>query len=360
VPRPLPERLRLQAEECARFGSPLYAELLAACADDAEAGGVVAAVVAGHERRPVVGLRLLGAVHRLVLEGRAPALAAYYPSVGGSGPPAGAWPALRATLAERGAEVAGLLDRTVQTNEVGRSAALYGGLLAAGGELPVRLLEVGASAGLNLLVDRYAYVVGGRALGDPGSPLRLVEPWRGSPVPDPTAPLRVAERAGCDPDPVDPARREGRLTLAAYVWADQVERLRRLRAALRVAAAAPAPVERRAGADWLEAVLRRPAPGRLTVVWHSVVWPYLAAAERARVEAALAAAGERATPAAPLAHLAYESRKVEGRFRFEVRLTSWPGGGDQLSGAPLRGSPDPSKLLAIAEGHGPPVRWLPT
>jgi hypothetical protein len=98
----------------------------------------------------VPGLRLLGAVHRLVLQGRAPELAAFYPSVGGQGRAADAWPAFRRTLAAHRDEVRALLDRPVQTNEVGRAAALYGGLLvAAAGEsaferpVNVRLLELG-------------------------------------------------------------------------------------------------------------------------------------------------------------------------------------------------------------------------
>jgi hypothetical protein len=359
----LAERLRDQSAECARLGSPLYAGLLASATEDLEAGGVVAEAFAGREDLPgrvVPGLRLLGAVHRLVLQGRAPELAAFYPSVGGRGRPADAWPAFRRTLAVHRDAVRALLDRPVQTNEVGRAAALYGGLLVAAvgaGDAPkrpvnVRLLEVGASAGLNLRADRFAYQVGGATLGDPTSPVRLAEPWVGVPFRDPgRVRVRVVERAGCDPDPVDPTTEEGRLTLASYVWADQVERMARLRAALRVAAAVPARVERAGAADWLERVLAEPAPAGtdLTVVWHSAVWPYLGREERARVEAAIAAAAGRARRegAAPLARLGLESRRVADRYVFELRITGWSPAGER------------HLLLAQAEGHGPPVRWWP-
>jgi hypothetical protein len=214
----------------------------------------------------------------------------------------------------------------------------------------VRLLELGASAGLNLRADRFAYRVGGVILGDPASPVRLVEPWIGVPFRDPgRVRVRVVERAGCDRDPVDPTTEEGRLTLASYVWADQAARLARLRAALRVAAVVPARVERVGAADRLERALAEPAPPGtdLTVVWHSAVWPYLEREERTRVEAAIAAAVGRArregTP--PLARLGLESRRVADRLVFELRITGWSVAGER------------HLLLAEAEGHGPPVRW---
>jgi len=79
--------LRTQAEACAELGSPLYAGLLSAVADDVIEGGPAADVLAGHDDDPegwAIGLRLMGAVHRLVLERRAPALATHFPSVGGT------------------------------------------------------------------------------------------------------------------------------------------------------------------------------------------------------------------------------------------------------------------------------------
>jgi hypothetical protein len=359
----LVERLRTQSDECARLGSPLYARLLARAAEDLAAGGVVAEVFAGREDLPgrvVPGLRLLGAVHRLVLEGRAPELAAFYPSAGGRGRPEDAWPAFRRVLAGHRDELRAMLDRPVQTNEVGRAAALYGGLLVASAATPgawerpvnVRLLELGASAGLNLRADRYAYQVGGATLGDPASPVRLVEPWVGVPVRDPgRLRVRVVARAGCDPHPVDPTTEEGRLTLASYVWPDQVERMARLRAALQVAAEVPATVERAGAADWLERVLATPAPPGtdLTVVWHSVVWQYLGTEERARVEAAITAAAEaaRRERTTPLARLGLESRRATDRYLFELRLDQWTSAGRR------------HYLLAEAGGHGPPVRWWP-
>ncbi len=341
---PLVDRVREQARACRRMGSPLTADLLEGAADDLAAGGPTADLLGPLEDDPsgsVPALRFAGALHRLVLERRAPGLAVHYPSVGGT--PGDVWPAARAVVAEHLDLLRELVRRPVQTNEVGRSSVLLGGLLhvAAATGLPVRLLEVGASGGLNLSVDRFRHeVADGVVLGDAASPVVLGAPWQGR-LPDLGVPLRLVERRGCDPDPLDPSSTDDRLTLTSYVWADQLDRFERLRAALQVAAAAPERVERLGGADFLDRELH-PREGVVTVVWHSVVWQYLAPEERARVQARLEQAGSRATPAAPVVHLSLEPEHLE-HGGFVLRLRAWPGGQD--------------RLLADAQGHGPPVVW---
>jgi len=110
----------------------MYAELLSRVVDDLVHGGPSVVVLAGHEDDPgpsALGLRLLGSVHRLVLQRRAAELAVYYPSVGGTWDVDGGWPAFRRLLAEQPDAVREWLDRPPQTNEVGRAGALVGGLL---------------------------------------------------------------------------------------------------------------------------------------------------------------------------------------------------------------------------------------
>ena len=341
---PLVDRLREQADACRRMGSALTADLLTGAAEDLAAGGAVADLLGPLEDDPpgsVPALRLAGALHRLVLERRAPRLAVHYPSVGGK--PGDVWPAARAVVEDHADVLPELVRRPVQTNEVGRSSALLGGLLhvAAATGLPVRLLEVGASGGLNLSVDRFRHeVADGVVLGDPASSVVLDAPWQGR-LPDVGAPLRLVERLGCDPGALDPSSAQDRLTLTSYVWPDQVERFERLRHALQVAAAAPERVERLGGAAFLERELH-PRDGVVTVVWHSVVWQYVPPDERTRITAALEDAGRRATPAAPVAHLWLEPEHVE-HGGFVLRLRTWPGG--------------EQRLLADAQGHGPPVVW---
>ncbi len=337
--------LRWQARSCAG-SSPLYGALLARLADDADAGGPTAAVLEGHDddsRGSALGLRLMAALHRAVLERRAPRLALHYPSVGGDGDADLAWPAVRDLLAEQPEQVRADLDRPCQTNEPGRAAALLLGLLHVArtrGRQRLRLLEIGASAGLNLRVD--AYRIG--ALGPPDSPCRLVDPWEG-PAPAATA-YQLVERRGCDPAPVDATSAEGRLALTSSVWADQPARFGRLRGALAVAASVPAVVDRAGAAAWLRGRLAEPQPaGVVTVVWHSIVRQYVEAAEWADVEAQLAAAGP------SVEHLAMEPEPHEA-----IPVTV---GGVRIAvagphGPPVRALAPPSPSAATASATAPP------
>jgi hypothetical protein len=341
-------RIRDQAQACEELGSPLYAALLTHVADDVVAGGPARQVLRGHEDDPgpsALSLRLMGAVHRMVLEGRAPALALTYPSVGGTGDAEAAWVALRDVLAEHRDELRAGLDQPPQTNEVGRAAALIGGLLhlAAEDPRPVRLVEIGASAGLNLRADRFRVeLADGRSVGPVTSPVTLVDPWRG-PVP-PLAPrLHLVERSGCDVAPVDPTTTAGRVLITSYVWPDQVDRLERLRGALDVAREEPADLVAAGAGDFLDRIELR--AGVTTVVWHSVMWQYLDPPERARVESRLAALGAQASDRAGLAHLALEPRRRTPGAEHEVLVTlqTWPGGAE--------------RVLGSAGPHGVPTTW---
>lgn len=343
--------IRQQAEACGQLGSPLYRDLLDRVADDVVADGPAAGVLAGHEDDPGpsgLALRLTGTVHRLVLAGEAPALAVHYPSAGGSpGSPEEVWAAFLSVLEQHPAAVHRGLDQPPQTNEVGRAAALLGGLLhvAARFDQPVRLLELGASGGLNLRADRFRYEhVDGSAWGPPDSPVLLPAAWRGLGPPLHAA-LRIEERTGADVAPLDPGTPEGALTLLSYVWPDQLKRLRRLRGALAVAAEVPAALVRASARIAVESLELE--DGRTTVVWHSVMWQYLEKVERAAVVRRLDELGEAATPDRPLAHLALEPRRPTSAAPHEFTLTlrTWPGEGEVV--------------LGVAQPHGPPVEWRP-
>jgi hypothetical protein len=342
------EHLREQARACAELGSPLYAVLLDRLADDVLAGGPAADVLHGHEDDAgpsALALRLAGAVHRLVLAGQAPALAAHYPSTGGDGDPDAAWPAFRAVLCSRPDDVRAGLGSPPQTNEVGRSAALLGGLLHVAGPdpLPVRLWEIGASGGLNLRADQFRYqAADGASWGPAASPLVLAPAWDAVPAGTP-ARLDVVERVGGDLAPIDPTTEDGALRLASYVWPDQVERMRRLRGAVAVARQHPARLVRAGAADFVAGL--RLSTGALTVVWHSVMWQYVPAPEREAVLDRLATLGGQATEAAPLAHVAFEPRRPApgSAHRFLVVVQRWPGGAEQV--------------LGEAPPHGLPVTW---
>src|SRR5919108_2478664 len=247
-------RLRWQADWCRRLGSPLYAELLEAAARDVELAGPTWGLLGGRESEPAqsfLALRLLGAVHRLVLSGRLPELAPFYPSVGGRVDLARASTGFLEVVAAHGDAIREHLDRPVQTNEVGRCAGLVGGFLQVAYEtgLPLVVLEVGASAGLNLRFDHYRYSSGDATWGDPDSPVRFDDVFE-SGMPPTDAKLEVVGRRGCDRSPLDPRSEEDRLTLMSYVWPDQGDRFERLRSALDIAGQDSVAVEQGSAAEW--------------------------------------------------------------------------------------------------------------
>jgi hypothetical protein len=303
---------------------------------------------AGAGTRALVGdaipLRWLGGAHDLVLAGEAPDVADAYPTPPRSGDPAAAWSALRQAMIARPERFAEFMGHEPQTNEVRRSACLLPGFLTVAREtgLPLRLFEIGASAGLNQLWDRYHYDLGeAGAWGDPASPVRLDATWSGGP-PRLDAPVEVISRAACDRKPMDIRDALARRRLKAYLWPDQFERLARLDAAIAMALAAGARVDAEDAVTW---TARRAAPeeGAATVLFHSIFWQYLAAETQAALTIAIEELGARASATAPFAWLRMEP-PADNLAEVHVRLTLWPGGED--------------RLLARVHPHGASVDWV--
>lgn len=350
------DMLLQQSRHCRTLGSELYAELLAAAADDCLAGGPTWAVlrpVATQDWQAALALRFMAAVHHLVLAGEVPDLALHYPSVGGHAGVGGAWEPFREALVDHRTRLSELAAVACQTNEVGRCRALIVGFLtiARTTGLPLRLLEVGASGGLNLRWDHFHYAdeAAGRTWGPHDSPVQLAGVW------DVDAsllavPVEVADRAGCDPNPVDTSTEEGRMRLRSSLWADQVDRFRRLEGALEVAQRVPAGVVEAPAREWVPDRLQRSTPGVVSVIFHSVVWQYLPEADRQAMANAIDRASRAATPDAPVAWLSMEPDDP-GRVRtFETRLRLWPATGSASDGGGC------DQILATSGAHGYPVR----
>jgi hypothetical protein len=325
-----------QAGWCERLGSPFTARLcnvLGTILDGTTETGRRALDWSGDpsSSADALALRLCGGLHALVRSGAVPALAALYPP---QSLPDGAVlaAALRPVLARD--DLPAWLDVPPQTNEVGRSALLYAGLLVAAEALrrPFHLLELGASAGLNLNLDRYGYQLGALRSGDPASPLQLRPSWQGA-APSDTE-VRIAMRRGVDLNPpADPQ------LLLAYVWADQAERLAQAAVAIALLETDRPPVDRGDAAEWIEIQLAPPPPEEaVRVIIHSVAYQYFGSETQARVTAAIEAAGAKG----PLAWLRME--KGPGEDKFSLRLRLWPGGED--------------RLLAWTHPHGRQVSWL--
>ncbi len=338
--------LQLQGQICAGMGSPMYGDVLDRVTADVEAGGVFAAILSGHEDdsgRLALPLRLLGGLHRLALDGGASNLRRWYPSTGGGWDADAAWPDIVRAASDHANQLRAALDQPPQTNEVGRAAALIGGLLILTHRfaLPIRLFEIGCSAGLNLRADYFRLHYAGGQWGPADSTVTIADAWRGQ-LP-PAAALRIIERRGYDIAPLDATTRDGELTLLSYVWPDQPERLDRLRGAISIARRVPAPLQRRNAVDAVAGL--RVSAGVLTVLWHSIMWQYLSADDQAAVRAGIDALGAQARTDAPFAHLTLEPqrRNPDAPVEFAVRARCWPGGDDTL--------------LAVCSPHGPPVTW---
>jgi len=326
--------------------SPFYGELTERMRDDVAAGGPsweLLAPYADEPRTEYFPLRALAGVHLEVLSGELPDLAGHYPSTGGDGDAAAAWPLVREALAARDPAVIAELRHPLQTNETSRCGALAGGfhLIAARSGLPMRILELGSSAGLNLHFDSYRYEAGGMAAGPADSPIRFVDYWRQG-VPPLAAPIEVRERRGCDLAPIDSTTEAGRLELLSFVMPDDRARFETLEAAIGIARRRPVAVDRASADDWLDARLAEPAPEAAIVVFHSVFWIYPPQSVLDRILATLADAGGEATPDAPLHWLRYEGGDSVGQC--DLRLTSWPGGDEEL--------------LGHGRYHYAPVTWL--
>ena len=338
--------LRKNSEEAAKWSSPLYSTLCSHMAADVTAGGPTWRLLAPYATEPAdeyYPFRALAGVHHMVLRGELDELKAHYPSEGGDGDGEAAWPLVRDAFAAMPGEVISSLKHPLQTNETARCGALVGGFLTVAAEagMPLRVRELGASAGLNLHFDRYRYEQDGAAFGPADSPVRFRDHWREG-VPPFDAPLEVVSRRGCDIDPIDPTTDEGRLSLLAFMFPDQMRRYELLREAIEVARAFPSEVDKESVETWVERELAELPEGEATVVYHSLFWIYLPDEIRAKTKAAIEDAASRAGEANPLAWLSYELGPE--LVDCELRLTSWPGGEE--------------RLLATGDVHIAPVRWL--
>lgn len=245
------------AEREASGKSPLYAELALGVAGDTEVLARIDSLPL-HKRQPNLVLAAVRLLH---------------------GTPSG-YAEFRRVVLSRWSEVRSVaLARATQTNEVGRCAALVPVLAEL--PQPIALVEVGASAGLCLLLDHYRYDYGPAAprLGPADGPVTLSCELRAGTRPPARLP-RVVSRIGLDLAPVDVTDRDAVAWLEALVWPGQDARLHRLRAAVRVASADPPPVivgDLRAD---LTRLVRAVAEHATVVVLHSAVLPYLPEADR--------------------------------------------------------------------------------
>jgi hypothetical protein len=310
---PLAHHLEHQIEAFKIMRSPLYVRVVGCVLENYRAHGVAYDFFTGVPTRAVAstpGVRLMGALHYLALNGEAPELAAHFPSCGGDSDADALWEVAQELLASHEERIGELYDETPQTNEVLRATVLAAGLaaLARTTGLPLRLFEIGASAGLNTRVSGDDFV--------------------------------VSERAACDLHPLDINNEGHVLRLYSFVWADDAERIARFHEAIAWARAHPLVVEQADMFEWLQ---RRVAPkaAHATVVMQSVVADHLTKEQRARLVSTIEGIGAKATLASPFAWLRMEFDSASRRFATVLQL--WPGGEE--------------RLIATSTGHARDIEW---
>jgi hypothetical protein len=339
--------LHAQAVACESIGSAMYTRLFRDLADDYEDNGRTYGILAGRSARPIhdaIPLRLAAAVHRIVLSGRDERLARHYPSVGGK--PGNDFTAdFIAYMRDHIDEIDLALTQQVQTNEVGRSIVhLTMSHWLTTQEIPTfDLLEIGASAGLNLNFDKYYACSGQLRMGDSQSAVRFMGDYF-THTPDlPKTGAQVHRKRGVDISPLDVTQPEDETRLLSFFWPDQKARLERTRAAIDIAKVSPPLVDSASADTWLQQQLSRPFE-RATVVFHSIVWQYLGAGTQNGVLEALATAAQRATTQTPLLWVRMEPAGPVA----DVQVDVWDG--SSLEPIHYR--------LAEVGYHGQNMNWL--
>lgn len=337
----VPGAVAWQADHAANNGAPCTARVvraqLALLTSDTETGRCLAAWP-GRPLEDALPLRLAGGFHHLVLSGADTRLARVYQ---GELTDQDTVDALVLDLArQHDAALLPWLDGPPQTNEAGRSASIMAALLWLSPRMGPRfeMNELGASAGVNTMMERYHYDLGGTQVGPAGSPMQIAPEWRGAaPL---AAPVEITAIEGCDRAPVNLSDPASALRLKSYVWAEVTERLARIDAAIQLAGEQPPHLTQMDAGDWVDQRLAAALVADTTrVFYHSIVWQYLPPETRARITQAIIAAGEGGQR---LAWIMLETNRET--FRHELTVRYWPGGGEPV-------------LLGEAHAHGAWVAW---
>ncbi len=327
--------------------APLYARLALGIARDPE---VLALAAQARSGQPVPTL-FLAAVHYLLLSGVRHPLDAFYPSVrrieDSARLPAepDPYPLFRAFCLDHRSELRAIVaTRLVQTNEVQRCVGLLPAFHLARhwtGGRPLALIEIGASAGLNLCWDRYRYRFDdGTQYGDAASPVCIDCRLRGSRHLPSLEPFPVAtELLGIDLHPIDPEDTEGVRWLRALVWPEAEGRAQKLERALDLARKHPPRVLAGDAVDLLPGILAALDARTAACVFHVFTLTQMSGRARARLSAVLREAGRRQ----PLLRVSYEWL---GGAHPEVRVNTFGDGQER------------TLVLARAALHGDWLQWV--
>lgn len=334
-----------QVAYCEHAGAHITARVVGAIAEvlRSDADNALVERVRGWQGAPLADalpLRVAGGIHSLHLSHAAPELEPIY-----CGATADDTAIIRAVMVAHEPALLPWLDGPPQTNEAGRSANFIAAMLwLAEQGLPPRFqcLEIGSSAGINLMLDRYRYQLGGVTVDPANAVMAFAPEWKGAPPPDHA--IVIVGTSGCDVAPVDLGDPAQALRLKAYIWPEHTVRFERMEAAIKAASQRKPDLVRMNAADFVEAELAKPQEsGTTRMLMHSIVWQYVPEDQQDRIRATMEAAGAKATEATPLAWVSVEADRTVHRHMLKVRY--WPGGADEVQ-------------LAWSHPHGADVEWL--
>jgi hypothetical protein len=285
---------------------------------------------------------LFAAVHFLLLQGAQHRLRDFYATLGGAAQ-GDAFAAFRDFVLAHADAVATLVEtRVTNTNEVARSCILRAGFaaLAERENAPLHLVEIGPSAGLNMIWDRYGvrYRRDGAVVAQimPDAPLVLDCELRGAQTPPLAVAPVIAARIGLERDPVNLSDADDRQWLRALVWPDQPQRLERLDRAIALYRSKPLEIRGGDALALLPDVLAGVPPGEAVCVYHTIAVYQFSAAMKDALTAILATAGR------PMWHLSFE---FDGAKDYALTLTRHRDGAAE------------AQLLAVAQAHGGWIEW---
>ncbi|HUO89745.1 MAG TPA: DUF2332 domain-containing protein [Rhizomicrobium sp.] len=340
------------SNDARRTGGELYSRLAAAIGGDMELRALAARARDGQPHANI----LFGAVHFLLLRGADHPLKRFYPSAGGSvsARSQDPFPDFRAFVQAHADAIAPMIEtRVTNTNEIGRSALLHPGFraIALQEKAPLSLIEIGPSAGLNLIWDRYGvrYRRSGATVAaiNDAAPLVIDSELRGEHVPPTGSAPAIASRLGLELNPVDLSDPDDRDWLRALIWPDQVSRLERLDRAIALFAQENPPIRAGDALALLPDALAAVPAGQVPVVYHTIAVYQFSREMREALDSILTVAGLRR----PIWRLSFE---------FDGGPDSRGGIGDAYFLSTIRYGDGVREVvrLASAHPHGTWLEWL--
>eukprot|EP00466_Bigelowiella_natans_P018293 jgi/Bigna1/89606/estExt_fgenesh1_pg.C_520078 len=324
----------MQAEACETLGSPFMARMFQILAKEESMKQQPQRLRSRMENWPgdptfhgdVVALRLAGALHRIVLEGKDSNLGSVYP------PPkekevddAKILSAITGACAKHEDYVLNRLKSPPQTNEIRRCNALFPAFLRVSAMYakPLMLLELGSAAGLNLAWDKYHYNYGGLEWGNSSSKVTLKPEIRGNNNPLCMSKMndidvKISGRFGCDLNPLQvlEGKDDDKKRLLSYIWPDQQDRLKNTNGAIEIAQQLPINLVKCGAEKWLEQKLVKEAAetkgdksGSATVIYNTIAWQYFPADVQKSARATILNAMQNAEPSAPVIWIEMEADK---------------------------------------------------